>query len=448
MRGAGAEVCDASDEGERGCWSSPRCSRPGTRFRPPAAATATSTWRSIAASTQVRQMKDPAYLENAWAAIAPHVKIGKIYLETHRDTIVVDQSTLDQAKRFFEGKGLKVAGGITITINESNQFETYCYSNPDHRRRLQEVVELTARNFDEVILDDFFFTSCKCDLCVRAKGAKSWTAFRLALMDEAGRELVMKPARAVNPKVKVTIKYPKLVRAFPGAWLQPRHPAEVLRQGVHRHRDARRRLQQPAPAAVPRVFDLPVLREHQARGQRRRLGRHRGAALPRPLRRTAVADPFRESAGDYAVRHPAAVSANPPGGREHRARVRVRAAGRVRIRAGGQLRGAARHAGRRQDVQAVSLVGRRSPRELSRHDRRADGYRAGVPSRGPDRPADRGGRPRFGHRDEDQDAVAGRQERGHHVGTAEGARQGPRRHRRAASTPAGRWRRASSSAAG
>lgn len=163
---------------------------------------------------EVRQMKDPAYLESTWAAIAPHVKIGKIYLETHRDTIVVDQATLDQAKRFFEGKGLKVAGGITITVNESNQFETYCYSNPEHRKRLREVVEFTARNFDEIILDDFFFTSCKCDLCVRAKGTKSWTDFRLALMDEAGRELVMKPARAVNPKVKVTIKYPNWYEHF------------------------------------------------------------------------------------------------------------------------------------------------------------------------------------------------------------------------------------------
>jgi hypothetical protein len=157
---------------------------------------------------EVRQMKDPAYLENTWAAISPHLKIGKVYLETHRDTVVADQETLDAAKRFFASKGVRVAGGITATISEANQFETYCYSNPEHRRKLQEVVELTARNFDEIILDDFFFTDCKCDLCIKAKGARSWTEFRLAQMDEAGRTLVMKAARAVNAKVKVTIKYP------------------------------------------------------------------------------------------------------------------------------------------------------------------------------------------------------------------------------------------------
>jgi hypothetical protein len=165
---------------------------------------------------EVRQMKDPAYLENTWTAISKHVKVDKVYLETHRDTIVADQDTLDLAKQFFTGKGVRVAGGITATISESNQFETYCYSNPEHRRKLQEIVEFTAKNFDEIILDDFFFTSCKCDLCIRAKGSRSWTAFRLEQMDDAGRNLVMKRARAVNPNVKVIIKYPNWYDHFQG----------------------------------------------------------------------------------------------------------------------------------------------------------------------------------------------------------------------------------------
>jgi len=157
---------------------------------------------------ETQNMKDPAWLESRWEAVSKHMKVDKIYLETHRDTVVVDQATLDQAKKFFRDKGLKVAGGITITINERNQFETYCYSNPEHRRMLKEVVEFTARNFDEIILDDFFFTDCKADSDIAAKGKRSWTEFRLAQLNEAAQSLIIKPAKAVNPKVKIVIKYP------------------------------------------------------------------------------------------------------------------------------------------------------------------------------------------------------------------------------------------------
>ena len=157
---------------------------------------------------ETRQMKDPAWLESHWEAISRNMKVDKIYLETHRDTVMVDQETLDQAKKFFLGKGLKVSGGITATINERNRFETFCYSDPAQRQKMKEIVEFTARNFDEIILDDFFFTDCKSDGEIQAKGDRSWTAYRLALMEEAGRNLVVNPAKAVNPKVRVIIKYP------------------------------------------------------------------------------------------------------------------------------------------------------------------------------------------------------------------------------------------------
>ncbi len=157
---------------------------------------------------ETRQMNDRAWLESHWEAVSKHMKVDKIYLETSRDTIVVDQATLDQAKKFFLAKGLKVSGGITATVSEQNQFETYCYANPEHRKKVKEIVEFTARNFDEFILDDFFFTDCKADTEIAAKGNRSWTEFRLAQMDEAARNLVLGPAKAVNPKVKVIIKYP------------------------------------------------------------------------------------------------------------------------------------------------------------------------------------------------------------------------------------------------
>lgn len=111
---------------------------------------------------------------------------------------------------------METAGGITLTIDEGNRFETFCYTNPEHRAKVREIVEYTARNFDELILDDFFFTSCKCDLCIAAKGEQSWTQYRLKLMEEAARDLVIAPAKRVNSDIKVVIKYPNWYDHFQG----------------------------------------------------------------------------------------------------------------------------------------------------------------------------------------------------------------------------------------
>jgi hypothetical protein len=128
----------------------------------------------------------------------------------------VDEKILQSVIKFFKSRGLQVAGGITYTIDESNNFETFCYTNPEHRKKVKEIAEYTAKYFDEFILDDFFFTSCKCDLCIKAKGDMSWTDYRLKLMTEAARELVIDPAKKVNPEVKVVIKYPNWYEHFQG----------------------------------------------------------------------------------------------------------------------------------------------------------------------------------------------------------------------------------------
>ena len=165
---------------------------------------------------EVEKMKDTQWLESSWKTISSQLDVDKIYLETHRDLLIVDDATLEKAKAFFLGKGIEVAGGITYTINESNDFETFSYSDPKDRAKVKEIAQHTARHFDEFLLDDFFFTSSKKDVEIAAKGKKSWTQYRLELMNEAGRNLVVGPARAVNPKVKVIIKYPNWYDHFQG----------------------------------------------------------------------------------------------------------------------------------------------------------------------------------------------------------------------------------------
>ncbi len=165
---------------------------------------------------ETREMANPDWLDSRWQDIARQVHVDKVYLETHRDLVIVDDETLNRAKAYFRERGIETAGGITLTVNERNRFETFCYSNPEHRRKVKEIVEHTARHFDELILDDFFFTSCKCPLCIAGKGDKSWTQYRLGLMAEAARSLIIEPAKAINPKIKVVIKYPNWYEHFQG----------------------------------------------------------------------------------------------------------------------------------------------------------------------------------------------------------------------------------------
>ncbi|MDH6356616.1 hypothetical protein [Parabacteroides sp. PF5-9] len=165
---------------------------------------------------EVEKMKDLHWLDSTWTIISNQLKVDKIYLETHRDLLIVPSETLEQAKKYFQDKGIEVGGGITYTINESNSFETFCYSDPEHRKIVQEIAEHTARHFDDFILDDFFFTSCKSDIEIKAKGNQSWSDYRIKLMTQAGQDLVIKPSKKINPNVKIIIKYPNWYDHFQG----------------------------------------------------------------------------------------------------------------------------------------------------------------------------------------------------------------------------------------
>ena len=174
---------------------------------------------------QVQQMKDRSYLEKSWHALSSEVKVDKVYLETYRSGVVIDENLIDQVKAYFVGQGVQVAGGIayvgagdTAGTDSADagdgQFVSFCYTDPKQRDYVKHVAEITARHFDEIMLDDFFFNNTKRDTDISAKGNLSWTAFRLKLMNDVSRNLVLGPARAVNPRVKVIIKFPNWYEHF------------------------------------------------------------------------------------------------------------------------------------------------------------------------------------------------------------------------------------------
>ncbi len=167
-------------------------------------------------------MKDPAYLEKAWNQISSQVHVDKVYIESYRGGTLADGALLDTVKAFFKAHGVETAGGIAYAAGgdmagpeaAGGQFVSFTYTDPKQRAYVKNVAEVTARHFDEIMLDDFFFDNTKRDSDISAKGTQSWSAFRLKLMDEVARDLVYGAAKSVNPKVKVIIKFPNWYEHF------------------------------------------------------------------------------------------------------------------------------------------------------------------------------------------------------------------------------------------
>ena len=155
-------------------------------------------------------------LTNDWNRINRQLKVDKVYIEAQRNRTLATDEELETVKKFFVDRGVNVAGGMALSDGGFGQFRSFCYTDPADRQFIKQAAELAARHFDEVIQDDFFFVSTKNDSDIAAKGTNTWTQFRLGLMDEAAENLIIKPARAVNPKVKLIIKFPNWYEHFQG----------------------------------------------------------------------------------------------------------------------------------------------------------------------------------------------------------------------------------------
>ena len=156
--------------------------------------------------------------EKSYAEFSKNLKLDKVYIETFRDMTYSDDKALDAAIKFFRSKGIQISGGITYNWRGGvrQRWESFCYSNPEHLAIIKDVIERTAARFDEIVLDDYYFTNCKDDLCIEAKGDQSWGEVRSDLLDRVARDYIVGPAHAVNPKCKVIVKYPNWYDHFYG----------------------------------------------------------------------------------------------------------------------------------------------------------------------------------------------------------------------------------------
>jgi hypothetical protein len=157
--------------------------------------------------------------------------VTKVYIESFRDGYQAKRETLAHAKERFQAAGIEVSGCVTTTRigKRSTGWNIIsCYTDQATQKQLQTIFEFTAGLFDEIMIDDFWFTDCACPDCTAARKAKTatvgdrthpvagdtWEDYRCELMVQVSRERVLEPARRVNPKVKIIIKYPQWYDQF------------------------------------------------------------------------------------------------------------------------------------------------------------------------------------------------------------------------------------------
>ena len=157
--------------------------------------------------------------------------VTHVFIETYRDRYQAEEPALRQAKESFLAEGFAVSGCVTTTqIGKlsTGWNEISCFTDSATQEKLQAIFEYTAALFDEIMIDDFWFTDCTCPECDAARHAKSvtvgarqypvagdtWEDYRCELMVRLSRDRILAPAKRVNPKARVIIKYPQWYDRF------------------------------------------------------------------------------------------------------------------------------------------------------------------------------------------------------------------------------------------
>jgi len=144
----------------------------------------------------------PADRQAALEYFAP-LRLSKVYLENaNGDPAAV--ATLRGIAADLRARGLRVSGAV-VPAGEKGPL---CYNSPQDMALLEGRVRVLAQAVDEIIVDDWLFTTCTCEKCVAERGSASWADYRSRLVHEQSKRHLIDVAKQVNPRATVIIKYP------------------------------------------------------------------------------------------------------------------------------------------------------------------------------------------------------------------------------------------------
>ena len=146
--------------------------------------------------------------------------ITQIYIEVYRGGMIVAPEKLRTVRDFFHNNAIAVAGGIAtvpgkefgVAANEGLHW--FNFQAPKTPNALEQVVRQSAPLFDTFIVDDFLCTGDTSEMSNQARGDRSWSQYRRDLMVQISKDVLIGPAKEVNPSIKMIIKFPQWYDLF------------------------------------------------------------------------------------------------------------------------------------------------------------------------------------------------------------------------------------------
>src|ERR1022692_2399954 len=140
-------------------------------------------------SEDVKQLLAKPEDRRATLAYFAPLRLTKVYL----DNASVDPAAVASLREIaadLRAQGLEVSGAVV----PSNRGPL-CYNNPDDMALLEGRVRVLAQVFDEIIVDDWLFTTCTCAKCLEGRGSDSWADYRSRLVAEQSKRHLIDAAK-------------------------------------------------------------------------------------------------------------------------------------------------------------------------------------------------------------------------------------------------------------
>ena len=148
-------------------------------------------------------LADPVQFKKTMEYFAP-VRPDRVYLESNsRDK--VDIPMLKKVAARFKEMGIKVSGAMVPVSPHGGPSN---YTDPADLASLRDRMVALVKVFDNIILDDWLFTTATDVKSIQDRGSLSWADYRTQLILKQSKKYIIDPAKKINPDVKIIIKYP------------------------------------------------------------------------------------------------------------------------------------------------------------------------------------------------------------------------------------------------